>query len=1281
MAASAGNDIIARLRLNGQQFVSDTKGAFSAFNQQAVASAQQAKSAFQTNFDQIQALARTALQMPATATGSLNLDVAGARNSAAQAQNQAVALREVADAAERAAISVGDTSEATRLYVTAAKAAALEAEDTARGLGQEAVALERIQAELNKSATGVTKLSAANDRAVRSSAQHRMAVQDLGYQISDFGTQVLSGQGVMRAMVQQSGQVAFALSGMEGAAGSVGKFMAGPWGAAILIGVEALSMLAPKILESSSELEKLAKNADAAVTAADAFGTAESNLSKVIDLTTGKLKTHNLVLLETVKLQNQIALQQANADIKKSVDEQRLRGLPGAAFRAPTGGSIGQGANGGIGGIGSIDASIRAGRIQDDQQKQIDAAMARLTAVVGDDAFARRDPSQYGQAIGKQAQAAIDLVNKLGGAEGKAASKNVADLNLQIAKIASSGEQKAAALEAAGVLAGGPVPDDLKPYSKDKKRRQKKAPDTDGLVNRVTNDIASYAGQFTDAPTFIEKADAALRKLDQDAAALEKKKAFIDPAKFTELQAAIVQTKAVIQANLAKPYDDFIRSQDRSLRIQQLQLAGRDVEAAAVQNTLRLTDQMGPLNERQLANVLQRAEAEDRISKAIAAQKREWDIYLQSFSALQQTFDQFLTDLSVKPRAAFKDLIPSLVGDFQSLQRKLLSNQLFGGLDEQLADYVKGQTGPKSAVDYLTQQAHAAGDGLADLVQRLGQISGGMGMAANDNASALGLSAAPVKLNISNPADLLDALRADRPEMFGSDDSSTTSEIVVTGRKLASALDGNGKAQLSAAGFYNKAGSLLGDRIEKLTGVTLPKALKDNLGTLMQGASIGGMAGGAFASITGGRQSALGSQIGGALGNYAGKELGKALGDSLGSLGKLAGPLGSIAGGILGSVVGGLFKKIPKGGSTIGGDGFGGLQITSTFGNDSKAEAASKADANGVIQSINQIAKTLGASITGGNITIGSYKGNYRVNTQGTVLGGSSSPVPGLHDFGEDEQAAVQFAIQQYIQKGVVAGISQAAINILKSGQDLQTALDKALMIESIPKDLKAMLDPVGAAIDALNEKWSDTVSALKEGGATAEQMAQAQQLYNLQLDQVKATTASASQGLKDFLQSLKVGSNSPLSLRDQESAAKAELQPFLDSIAAGKTIDQDKYQQAAQQFLDVERQLYASTDAYFQQFNAIQEWTNKAIAAIDNVTPIASPANASDPFASATAAATQKTASATEASADMLAQQTQLLSDVRGLLSQIAANGGAGGSSFASGGIARGFVGQVSRA
>lgn len=451
---------------------------------------------------------------------------------------------------------------------------------------------------------------------------------------------------------------------------------------------------------------------------------------------------------------------------------------------------------------------------------------------------------------------------------------------------------------------------------------------------------------------------------------------------------------------------------------------------------------------------------------------------------------------------------------------------------------------------------------------------------------------------------------------------------------------------------------------------------KKALGELAGGAALGTFGGGAFASITGGKSDKLAESIGGALGEKAGKSLtgpiAKAIGGSLGgTLGNLAGPLGGILGGVLGDVVSGLFTSPQKGGATI-------TSLTgtaSTFGNNQTDISAASGAAKGVQQGVQQIADALGGMINGWSpVTIGVYgKDNeWRVNTTGgQTLGGSSSAIPGVDYFGsgdEGQQAAIADAIRIEIENGVISGISAASEKILESGQDLQTAINKALLIEAVPKDLKAALDPVGAAIDALNTKWAKTVAALEEGGATAEQMAQAQQLYNLQLDQTKASTAAADATLQDFKKSLMLGTDSPYSLRDQESTALAALEPYLSAINAGSYVDQSKYQDAAQAYLDVERQLYGSTQQYFDALDQVQAATNKAIATVDNVSSI-SP-DVADPFGSATADNTAAIAQSTAASADLATESRDLLQRIA------AAVEGLGSSSTASDfvGAARAF-------
>lgn len=80
----------------------------------------------------------------------------------------------------------------------------------------------------------------AQSKALR---QNRQGTQQLGMQINDFATSVSTGASPVQAFNQQIGQVGFALSQMGGIAGKVGAFLAGPWGAALVIGTMAVSAL------------------------------------------------------------------------------------------------------------------------------------------------------------------------------------------------------------------------------------------------------------------------------------------------------------------------------------------------------------------------------------------------------------------------------------------------------------------------------------------------------------------------------------------------------------------------------------------------------------------------------------------------------------------------------------------------------------------------------------------------------------------------------------------------------------------------------------------------------------------------------------------------------------------------------------------------------------------------------------------------------------------------------------------------------------------------------
>jgi hypothetical protein len=435
-------------------------------------------------------------------------------------------------------------------------------------------------------------------------------------------------------------------------------------------------------------------------------------------------------------------------------------------------------------------------------------------------------------------------------------------------------------------------------------------------------------------------------------------------------------------------------------------------------------------------------------------------------------------------------------------------------------------------------------------------------------------------------------------------------------------------------GLNDEAAAKIGDKVGKAFGGADTGALINNLDKQL-----------GISKALGLKSSKTGAEIGGAIGKLSGL------------------PGGDIIGSIIGSVVGGLFKKTKYGTSTLGFLPDGSLGVASTGGNNAGAVKASSGAGGAVTASLDSIAEQLGGKLNGAiSTSIGQYNGNWRVSTTGytgklNFKGDTGPNGKGLLDFGDDEQAAIMAAISDALSDGVITGISDASKRILASGKDLNKALQQAIDIESIPKQIKAIQDPFGSALDALNDKFTKLKDTLNEAGATSAQLADAEKLYGLEREQiVKQLGDAATATLKSFRDGLK-GSDA-YSLRDQEAQAKAALDPYLSSIGTGASVDQQKYTEAAQKYLDVERALYGSTDKYFAALDMIQSATNSAIATIDSVTPIR---DDTTPFVKATADATATTAANTEATADILAQQTQLLSGQLDQMIQLMSASGGG--------------------
>ncbi|WP_267396555.1 MULTISPECIES: TIGR02594 family protein [unclassified Sphingomonas] len=1252
-----GPDIVARLSLRAEQFSSEGGRAFAEMATRARSTSADIKQTFSSDLAAVGKIAQQALSMPRTETGSLDLsgEIAQLRASAAAADTRAAAALELRNAMQGAAIGTQAAAEAAMRDADAAMVDARAAEQQAGAIRQRIVQLEAYQVELNKTSSAtMAHTRAANDNKV-SAEQQRQSTIMLGQQLQDFSVQVVSGQSVATAFAQQIGQASFALQGMGGAMAGVANFLTSGWGIAATIGVTVLAPLVAKILDGNDALddavEKLKKNAAETATTARAQDLYAKSAEGVSEAIRAQSKAFN----DNEKAQRSAA-EQANIAARQELDRQiAIRATTVALLeRAEAEYKASQSMLNQGGGATQLvyaqqlDTAQKAAEKartdlaaaqQNVERSKIDLAveaakraadpMARLNKLYDDQtALIRRTTEEAiknGRVVGSTTQTKIDAIER----ERKAAIKAEQDRQTAANRKPPSLGSQITAEQGTSILSSA--------------QKYVGAREDTASGKATLKDLFSPAGINIDpektawCAAFVNAVLAGQGIKGNGSLAA---KSFLNYGTATSKpeQGDIV----VLKVGKGDHVGFYAGEKDGRVQV----TGGNQAGGTAVSTSSFPRSDVEAFRRAPTASAAYTAELKANAEAARAAKKEQTD--------LGTALDQILGKLDPAGDAARK--YAEQLGQIDKLAaaKKI-------GPDQEILYRTNARK------DYNEAMTAASGKELRDVFGNA-EIDKALATWNDGIDTAVGnLEEGVRQAGVSFGDHLRDAVGS-AMDLLGVRISGPFRSLLQPGGVEGQAND---VAKSITDGLKNSNIKISPESLEKLTS---------GLSSVLSSASYGQIGGSVFSSITGGKSNPLASSLGGVLGGVAGKELGKtvstAIGGTLGkTLGGLAGPLGSIAGGILGSVVGGLFKKSKWSDATVSLNSSGEAVGTTGAGRGGQAIAAATGTASSVASGINAIADQLGATISKlPALTLGTFESKYRVATTSTTksLNYNNFNDSVLHDFGSDQQAAIEYAIRYSVSKAVVSGISKASQTILKSGQDLETAISKALLIEAVPKDLKAMLDPVGAAVDELNLKFQHTVDALKEGGATAEQMTQAQQLYDLQLAQVKNSTASATQGLKDFLTSLKIGSDSPYSLRDQEQTAKADLAPFLTQIAAGQSIDQDKYQAAAQAYLDVERQLYGSTKAYFDALDAVQAATNKAISTVDNATPVS--AAVESPFAKATATSSATTATNTQTANELLDQVSQQAQVTNDLLARLlTAAGGSDTGSFI--GSARNFA------
>jgi uncharacterized protein YcbK (DUF882 family) len=364
------------------------------------------------------------------------------------------------------------------------------------------------------------------------------------------------------------------------------------------------------------------------------------------------------------------------------------------------------------------------------------------------------------------------------------------------------------------------------------------------------------------------------------------------------------------------------------------------------------------------------------------------------------------------------------------------------------------------------------------------------------------------------------------------------------------------------------------------------------VGQAIAGAKVGGSAGDAVVDILGIGNGSKASKTGGEVGKAVGAAIGTAVGGPVGAA------IGSFIGTIQGTLLGSLFGKTPRASAVI----------TSTSspakvtGTDRATQESVSGLSTGVQSSLNRIIEQFGGELGAFSVSIGQYKDYFRVSGSGSSqVGDKRFPNYAANDTlydGQDANEAVRIAVLNAIQDGAVAGIREGSKRLLAASKDLDAGLSKALKFENAFKDLKKITDPVGAALDEVNLKFRQLRDVAIEAGASAEELAQIQQLYGEQRkDALKQVTDQLTGSLKSLLSDLTIG-DSGLSIRSRLANAQAAYDPLRARVAAGDSSAYGEFSDAATTLLELQRQMFGSQDQYFALLDEITALTSNRLSA-----------------------------------------------------------------------------------
>lgn len=1039
-----------------------------------------------------------------------------------------------------------ETAETTAAY----KAGEISLETYKRELLETKTALGLVEAEHRQTVTALRQANQALGQAPGQTGAARAGYVQLGQQMQDVATMaMMPGVNIGTIIATQGGQVATAVQMMGGRFSSLAGFIAGPWGAAILVGASLLGTMVSKLWEAEEA-------AAAAEAGSDGLSRAQSVLGEMFDMASGKIQRQNELLilnarLTAINLRTEALAQRESAKDAFGNFDQGGMGLSiGQKMLGAFGVPVDRSANREMG-VRSVLRDMQSGKITRDQ------ALARS-----------EDLDFSGLAITKAEfqQALIDEVS--------------ADLKDQTAELIDKSLDD-------GVLAGGLKRDRKTPAGrKTKSNVDREARELQRLTewgDRAAESIARISERFGEQPTLVVQVNQAARSLDDTIADLERRK----PPGFEKLidEAKIAQT--VVQEALVRPFTELRQESERRQQIDRLLLAGKEDQAAVLQEIWRIEERLGPLNAEQRGEVEAIVLAEqDHLELLRQAQETQL-AYLDATRGVRGELEAIFAGRG--DLGNFKQI-------FRDLKARVMVEQIFGPALQELEDYVTQNTALPDAVNVMASETGRAGKAagsFADvLLGEASRLTGGS--AAMPTNSGVEYSASG-ELTITVSKDAV------REGIEGSNSvMGLTPERYfehMTERMVAPMLDE--LDQLFGTEFFGKLqGALSGYLYGSATGGTaggifgLGKGLLDDFGSEIFGEKMSGFLSGKFEQALGGAQT--GTMVAG-LGNMLGLKMsgsGSQLGGALGSFIPIPG--GDIIGSIAGGLLGGLFKSKPYGTAVLGAD--------SLTASGKQGDIASGLGGS-VQEGLGRIIDALGAELGAYQVSIGTYNDSYRVSTRGQSgkLSGNSKSESrnereqGLYRF-TNEADALAFAISDAIGDGAVKGVSAAVQKALRSSGDVEKGIREALAVS----DLESLLSDAG---DAWLQELEDFEQVARERVDLARR-------YGLDLVKVEELNARERLALTEDLLAEQVGSLQDLINEmtsgslfegtdvDRREALLGEIATARGQAQAGEEGAADRLAGLLRQLNEVSSDVYGSTGGFASDRSTILDTARDVISA-----------------------------------------------------------------------------------